>query len=240
MINAAILVRQFGEGRICISADRISGYLTGHGEGHIPLWRKIIEWTSQKYPEEIPIIAWVGNAEYSSYESIKDAKYVSVYSKTIEDLARDDLSFYDLIYFTGLPSSVYSDVAQKLKTFVEDGGGIVVEDPNRGGENINVISAIDSVYCASIQRPTYSFAYWTTSGLSHYIYDSDAKVSFMTTLDSSDITSDWSILMSSEETTSVIATMPTTAVNETIAQASSEFGLSFISSMKNGVVILES
>ena len=239
MSNAAIFVREYGEGRICISSDRISGYLTGHGEGHIPLWRKIIEWTSQKYPEEIPNIALIENAEYSSYESVKDAKYISVWQKTIEDLARDDLSVYDLLYFTGLPNSIYSDVTQKLKVFVENGGGIVIEDPNRGGEIINVISAIDSVYCSSSQRPSYSFAYWTVLGLSHYIYDSDAKISFMTTLDSSYITSDWSILMSDIETKNTVATIPTSAAYETMASASAEFGLSYISAMQDGIVTLE-
>ena len=239
MIYAAILVKQFGEGRICISSDRISGYLSGHGEGHIPLWRKIIEWTSQKYTDEIPNVALVENASYSAYESVKDLKYISVYRKTVEDLARDPLSFYDLIYFSGLPDSVYPEVALSLRTFVENGGGIVVEDPNRGGENINVISAIDSIYCLSTQRPTYSFANWTVSGLAHYIYDQDAKVSFMTTLDTTYIPSDWSVLMSNIPTKTSVSTSATASVYETIAKTGSEFGLSFVSSMQNGVVILE-
>ena len=46
-IYAAIIVRQYAEGRICITSDRIGGYLSTDG-GSLSLWRNLLEWTSQK------------------------------------------------------------------------------------------------------------------------------------------------------------------------------------------------
>jgi hypothetical protein len=135
---------------------------------------------------------------------------------------------------------VSSIVTQKVEVFVEDGGGLIVERPDRSREDINILRDIEDVYCFSSERLLLSGAYWTIDGGNHYLFDSEAEISFMSTLRQSDFSVDWTILMTNVP--NIVTTTTTTVPNESVVfdqNSASEFHISYLISMQNGVVMLD-
>jgi len=232
--------REYGEGRIFIHTDRIGGYKTGHGDNPKEFWRKILEWTSKKNPDQLIRLGLVINTQPAASDKIHSFKPISVKKLSMSDLATQDLSQFDCIYFVGLSQSVSSKVTQKIKTFVENGGGLAIEYPNRGGEYINILRSIEDLYCYSSERPLTENAYWTIDGGNHYVFYNPAEISFMSTLRQSDFSASWDILMTNIQN---FVTTTTTTAPDTILDfdqhSGSEFAVSFISSMQDGVAFLE-
>ena len=48
----AMATRDYGEGKILIHTDRLSGKNSSSGQNNLSFWRDIIEFTSSKYPRE--------------------------------------------------------------------------------------------------------------------------------------------------------------------------------------------
>ena len=239
-VIVAMASREYGEGRVFIHTDRIGGFGTGHGDNPKEFWRKILEWTSKKTSNELIKVGLVINTQPSASDKIRSMVPISVDKLSISNLATVDLSQYDCIYMVGLPNSVSSVVTLKLEAFVENGGGLLIEYPNRGAEDINVLRNIEGIYCYSSERLFTTNAYWTIDGGNSYVFDDNAQISFMSTLRQKDFSEEWTILMTNVP--NVVTTTTTTSPNEVLTfdqNSGSEFVVSFISAMQNGIVILE-
>lgn len=232
----SLATRQYGEGRLTIVTDRVGGYRTGHGNDISPFWRKILEWTGQRGVNEtvrLGIIIsdftdyakFLSNIKNVSFEVI-DLPYVSMF----------DVSKFDIIYFIGLPESVGNEAHTKLNEYVVDGGGILVEVPDRGGEYINVLTSFDYIYCTAYQRPIFAKSYWTQSGRLHYSYDDTVNLVFMTTLESSAFSSAWDILTTETSTTfeEEINKINPPEI-KTLGSTASEFSISYLIAMQKGI-----
>jgi hypothetical protein len=237
MSNIALATRIYGEGRICIINDRISGYGTYHGVNSISFWRTLLEWTGQKLSKEILTIALLDNSEYKPLSILSEIYQTKIYNVSLQDISIKDLSKYDVLYVSGLPVNVSLESHQKIQQYVSNGGGIVIESPNRGDEDINILSSMDSVYCLSNDKPIQDNAYWTLKGKEHYIYDSDVKIGFFSTIERSSFNSNWDILMSDVSFSDVIPSFTQSSI-ETDSKGGSEFGISFVSAMDKGLCFI--
>ena len=235
---AALIVRQYGEGRIAVITDRVSGYKTYHGANPVTFWRQMLEWTAQRFEKEPLNIALVDNADQRALESLRELHQIRVTSLTLQDVAKRDLSPFHLLYVSGLPEEVSNDVHTRLETYVAGGGGLFIENPNRGSENINILTSMDNVYIDVTDRPLQEDAYWTSIGISHYMHYPTARVGFYSTLKPTDFGTEWSILMSDVETTT-IASNAESATITTDSNLGAEFGLSYVASMIKGIAIVE-
>jgi len=235
----SLAVRDYGAGHICIHTDRVGGVQTGHGENPIDFWRGLVGWTAKKNPNELIKIGLVINTDIHSAENLNNIKPVSVTTIEYSDLSTTTLSNYDCLYFVGLPSVVTTTLAANIATYVNNGGGLVIEYPNRGEEDINILSGIESLYCYSAERALDTLSYWTLDGINHPMFYSQAKITFMSTLRMLDFSTAWTILMSNIE--NLVTTTTTTSVHgyNLIGKASSIIGISYISTMQEGVVTLE-
>jgi hypothetical protein len=235
-VIAAVTVRQYGQGRILIHTDRVSAVQTGHGHNPTEFWRKVFEWTGQKNPGETISVGLIINTENASADRIHSFNPISVKKIKFNDLATKDISEFDLLYMVGLPDAVTANVAQKISQFVVNGGGLILESPDRGGEYINVLSDIENVYVYSAQRLLTSLAYWTNDGVNHYIYYPDISMTFMVTIKASDLSSHWTILMSNIQNVNTTTTTTVTVLFDLGKTAASEFAVSFVSAMQKGLV----
>ena len=237
----AMASREYGEGRILIHTDRVGGVQTGHGENPSSFWREVLEWTSGKTSSENINIGLLINTKTHSANRLNSFNPSSVIKIDLPYIASQDLSDIDLIYVVGLPDLVSDVVTQKIADYVNDGGGLILEYPNRGDEAINILSGIEDVYCYSDERLLQTWAYWTIEGSQSDVFDPDAIIAFMSTLRQVDFSSYWTILMS--DVVAEVTTTTTTLAEEQapdLAKASgSEFGVSYISSMQKGIVQLE-
>jgi len=238
-IYVAMACRSYGEGRVLIHTDRLGAIQTGHGENDTAFWRNILDWTAKKSKEELIKVGLIINTKVHAAEKLHSVKPISITNISLYDLSVIDISSFDCLYMVGLPEGVTTDIADKIASFVESGKGLIIEYPNRGGEYINVLSSIESLYCYSSERPTKSLAYWTLDGINHDVYYEGAKVAFMSTLRQADFSTYWTILM-----TNVVNLVTTTTTTygdgfHVLGQVSSEFGISYISAMQNGIVTLE-
>ena len=232
----SLMTKEYGEGKICITTDRLSGYLTSHALASKDLWRKVLEWTGQRFNTELINVAVVNSAEMLPINYLDNFAPISYKNISLQDISTDnDLSEFDLIYFIGLPPLVADDCASAIEEYVENGGGILLEVPDRGGENINILRDIDYIYCASSNRPTYDFSYWTNSGKNSYVYSQDAIVNFYTTILFNDVNSDWDILMTDTPTNTPTVLNPVSIVGNTSAFIT----VGYSSVFKNGIVTLE-
>jgi len=239
-VLVSMACREYGEGRIFLHTDRIGGFKTGHGDNPKEFWRKILEWTSKKHTNELIKVGLVLNTIPDASDKINSLKPISVKKLSISELSTKNLSDFDCIYMVGLPSRVSSTVTQKIKTFVENGGGLILEYPNRSKENINVLRDIENIYCYSAERLIFTNSYWTLDGGEHYVFYNDAEISFMSTFKQEDFSSSWTILMTN--ISHAVTTTTTTASNVILdfdQTIGSEFSIGFISAMKNGIVFLE-
>jgi hypothetical protein len=165
---------------------------------------------------------------------------ISVVKMSVFDLANKDLSNFDCLYFVGLPVAISSNITQRIATFVNNGGGLVLEYPNNSHEYINVLSDIESLYCYSNERLLQKNAYWTIDGGNSYIFDFNADISFMSTFRQIDFSTYWTILMTNIQ--NIVTTTTTTAIGDIIVfdnKNASEFVVSFISSAQNGIITIE-
>lgn len=230
----SLMVREYSEGRICITTDRLSGYLTSHSFTSKDLWRNILEWTGQRFNSENITIGVVNSANMVPINYLDKFQPISYANIDLQYISINNLSQFDLIYFVGLPDLVSDDAATAIEEYVKNGGGVLIEVPDRGGENINVIRNIDSVYCTSSDRPIYYSSYWTTIGKGHQIYSSDAKVYFYSTILFDLVPSNWSILMTDTPSND---NSPILSKNITIiGSASSYVSIGYSNSFKNGIV----
>jgi hypothetical protein len=231
--------RQYGEGRIFIHTDRLAGAQTGHGANPKEFWRKVLEWTSSKNPKETIRVGLIINTKIYSADRINSFIPIKVQRFTISDLAVVDLSNIDCLYIVGLPDIVSSNVTGKIKTFVENGGGLVIEYPNRGGENINILANIENLYCNSGERPLQTYAYWTIDGGNSSVYHSNIDIAFMSDMRQVDFSLSWTILMTN--IVNAVTTTTTTSLEDAFdfgKSNESEFSISLIIAMQKGIVTL--
>lgn len=239
MTFAALAVRNYGEGKICIHTDKIGAIQTGHRDNPKIFWRKIFEWATGKKSNETIKVGLVINSKVQSADRIHSLKPINVQKINLSDIAIIDITKFDCLYFVGLPVLVDAIISFKIEKFVREGGGLILESPDRGGENINILADIEDVYCYSSEKPIDTYAYWTNEGMFHYVFYGAVSVSFMTTLREEDFSTSWSILMSDVENT---VTTTTSAVGQSFdfgAKSTFEFAVGFISSMQKGIVVLE-
>lgn len=233
-VYVSLACREYVEGRICLTSDKLSGFITNHGFCSRKLWRNVLEWTGQKFPEEIINVGVVVSTPIPTLDYLATFGMISYRVLTIEDLS-GDLSGIDILYFIGLPVSDISDV---MEEYVRYGGGILIECPDKVG-TINVLEDIETINITSIERPSYEISYWTEDGVDHPIYSNDAIVYFYSTLELNSF-SNWTILMSSVKNESLISNV-TGGGNvyvPTTSSATSEFGISYENYYKNGIVYL--
>ena len=237
MNNVSLATRRYGEGRICIVTDNISGYKTYHGRNQLGFWRKLIEWTGQRFDEEMLTVGLLDNSDLNPYSVLSELHNTKVFNITLQYISVEDISKYDILYISGLPNSVSDEVLQKIELYVRLGGGIAIEFPNRGDENINIISSIDNIYCISSGKPSQDNSSWTFAGVNSYFYYQNIKIGFCSKIEKSSFNSNWDILMSdinvSNDDGSFIGAI------EANADIGAEFGMSFISAMDKGIVFLE-
>jgi hypothetical protein len=238
MSNVALATRTYGDGRICIIADRISGYRTYHGLNSISFWRTLLEWVGQRLNKEILTVALLDNADYNPSYILSEIYQVKVFNVSLQDISTKDISKYDVLYVSGLPESVSIESKTKIQQYVASGGGLIIESPNRGNENINVLASIDSIYVLSHEKPLQINSYWTKNGMSHYIHDSDVKISFLSTIERSSFNSNWNILMSDVPVSEASISL-NQADLETDSKGGAEFGISFVSAMDKGICFID-
>jgi len=238
-VISAMAVREYGQGRIMIHTDRVNAVQTGHGHNPADFWRKIFEWVGQRNPGEVINVGIIINKPNESADRINGFPHIIADKIKFNDLATKDISEYDLIYMVGLPNSITSNIAQKISQFVESGGGLILESPDRGGEYINVMSDIENVYVYSAQRAITGLAYWTNDGVNHYVYYPEANMTFMVAIRLSDLSSNWTVLMSNVQNINTTTTTTATVLFDLAKNSASEFAVSFVSAMQKGLVEIE-
>lgn len=229
MSNVALITRQYGEGRICISAGSI-------GTASLVLPRRITEWVGQKFSSESIKIGAIVSLSHYDWSLLKSLNFTEINELTVHSLLHDSLSDYDLIYFIGLPDAFDQDVSERIAEYVRDGGGLLIDNPDRVGA-INVLSSVESINVESIQRPSISMSYWTERGKTHYTHTPFEYVDILSVINNTSLSNSWSILMSD-----VFAQASSINANVTISangQVGSEFGISYFCRMKHGLVMIE-
>jgi len=238
MTYVALAVRSYAEGRVLIHTDRIDGYQMGHGTNSKSFWRNVFNWTSKRFSREIINVGFL-SYNNNSGDKISTLEPISMRLMSLTDLATEDLSALDCLYFAGLPENVSEIVASNIEQFVREGGGLILESPDNGNENINVLSQIESVFCYSEQSPMENDAYWTLVGNSHYIFNG-VIMPFGVTLRESDFSGEWVILMSDVPSTVTTTTLPPSQYEYNFGNRGDfEFAVAFVSSMQNGIAMLE-
>ena len=236
----ALATRSYGEGKICIHTDRMGGVQTGHGDNPRGFWRRIFQWVSSKGANDLIRTGLVINTSINSADRINTFSPISVEKLTIPQLSFRDISGFDCLYIVGLPEEVSDNVTSKIEEFVREGGGLILEYPNNGGENINILRDVEEIFCYSAERILYTYAYWTIVGGEHPIFDGDVDIAFMSTLRQSDFSSNWNVLMTDvpHTVTTTTVTSPDQALDFGKSSAS-EFGISYTTAMQKGIVTLQ-
>jgi hypothetical protein len=93
--------------------------------------------------------------------------------------------------------------------------------------------------CHSADRLLFTNSYWTIDGGNHYIYYDPVEISFMSTLRQNDFSEEWTILMSNIPNVVITTTTGNENILDFNLSSGSEFVISFISSMQNGIVEIE-
>ena len=123
---AAIVVREYGEGRICIHTDNIGAIQTGHHINPRSFWRGIFEWTAGREPSENIKVGLVISRQAEAVDRISSFNPITVKRIDLSDIALGKIGQFDLLYFNGLPASVSADVSSQIEMFVEAGGGVII------------------------------------------------------------------------------------------------------------------
>jgi len=238
MSYVALAVREYGNGRICISSDRLSGYLSPQGRPVLSFSRKLLEWVGQKLSGEIINLGVINSAQIQYSTVLQALPYIQFKDVDLQSIGIEDLEQFELLYFVGLPDIVSSEIKSKIEEYVANGGGVFVEVPDRGAENINVLDGIESIYCTAYAAPTYSGSFWTSDGAAHYMFNSSVSLGFLTTIEDSALSNNWTILISNVETTFENNPNETQPPLEIIGSVGAEFGISYFGSMINGIVVI--
>jgi hypothetical protein len=233
MNYVALAIRKYGMGRISIITDKISGIKTYSGKNKTIFWKKLLCWCSQKYQKEIINI---GILDFSKSNLILELNQIHNIIATKIELNNFCLNKLNLLYFSGLPLFLDDKIKFQIKQFVENGGGVLIENPNIEKQNINAIEMIDNIYVHSINRPNHGIAYWTQSGFKSEIYENDINIEFLSCLKREVFNNKWEILLSDIKFSDLNYDNTDYINNSTGA----EFGISFISSMNNGLTKIDS
>lgn len=238
IVYVSLATREYGEGRICLTTDKLSGYLTIHGQDGIGLWRNVLEWTGQRFSYENINIGVIRTSTVESLSYLNLFDQVSYTEINVDDLL-GDISSFNLLYFVGLPDSLEltTPIRNVIELYVRSGGGVLIEAPFHPEENINVLTSIEDVYCSSIQVPSYTLSYWTTDGKAHYAYSENSFVGFYSTLENTSFSSNWTLLMTNID--NKIEKTFKVKYYETVSNCSSEFGIGYVNALKNGIITIE-
>ena len=236
MSNVALASRLYGEGRIVVITDRIGAQWGGSGHNSDYFWRRLIEWNSKKNPGENIKSAIVLNDNTNYKSRIKNLRPIEFAQIDLQFISRGLLNRFDLLYFIGLPESISDESLNEITKFVNNGGGLLIENPNIVG-NINVLSSIDSVNVESIQRPSLSSGYWTNAGIRSYFYDEQAKIRFFSKIPGSSFNNNWRLLVNNIPNNSFEEDGDQNIATDTSIY--SEFGVSNFNKFVNGIVVLE-
>lgn len=231
---AAIIVRQYAEGRICITTDRVGGYLSIDG-GSLSLWRNLFEWTSQKSSFETIKVGVINSNQIPYRSKLESLAPISFQEITVNRITYGNISEFDVLYFIGLPPSE-SDLENTIEDYVKNGGGVYIEVPDQDGE-IELLKEIESVSCYSSNRTLFTKAYWTPDGKQHYAYVEPVFVGFLSTLDVADFSSVWVPLMTNEQSVEEIIIPDVSII--TNDKIGSEFGVGYTVAMQHGIVEID-
>ena len=238
MSYVALAVRNYGDGRICIHTDRMGAIHTGHSENIDYFWRKLFEWVSAHKPGESIKVGLIVNVDTYNLNKFSTCNPISVSKITMSEIPFVDLDNFDCLYVMGLPTSASILVQNKIAEYIENGGGLILEYPNRGQEYINILLGIENLWCYSDQRPVDGLAYWTEGSESHYVYYENIALAFMSTMRAQDFSDNWDLLMVD---TAYTINSTTTLLDGTVSynkKTMSEFGISYLCSMQKGIVIV--
>ena len=233
-VYVSLACRSYIEGRICLTSDRLGGFITNHGFCSVGLWKNVLEWTAQKYPNELIRVGVVESFSVPTIDYLSAFGQVSYQLIDTEYIATNSLSEFDLLYFIGLPLAIDSSI---IEQYVRNGGGVLIECPDQAG-SINILDGIETINITSIERPSYGISYWTNDGTSHPIFSSDAHVYFYSTLNL-DSLSNWTILMSSAQNNAITNSLSGSVFVPTIGSSSSEIGFSYENYYKDGIVSID-
>jgi hypothetical protein len=240
-MKVALITREYVNGRIAITTDRLGGFRTGNGFSLSSFWRTLIRWSGQRSDNENVNVAILKSLE-TSYENflsrINGVNYTEINEEYILSIGLDE---FDAVYFIGLPKGeISSDFPDAIEEYVNNGGGLIIESPDKNGE-IEILSAIDSVNVSSIKRPSHDTAFWTQTGIDSDVYVKEyTNSSFMVEIKDSDFSNDWSILLSDIETvTEELETQDKILEQDYSSRLFQEFSIGFIVGISEGTVYLE-
>jgi len=235
----SLITKEHLNGRVAITTDRLGGFRTGHGTTPTTFWSNLLRWTSKSLKDESVYVGVVKNVEtyYENYlNSLSGVAFKEISTEYLERFGADE---FDVVYFIGLPLNSPDSIPDLLETYVAGGGGLIFESPDIEGE-IELLSSIDSIEVASTARPTQDLASWTNFGVSSDIYTPNMSSSFMVTINQSDLPEEWNVELSDIPTSKLPENN-----DEELSQfnydsnAIQEFGVSFVTGMKDGLVTLE-
>lgn len=234
----SLLTKEYGSGRVAITADRLGGYRTSTGQGDKDFWKKLLKWTGKKMPNETVHIGIIKSVETNYQSFLSTINSITFQRITLGYLSIFGPNNFDVIYFIGLPPSHSSNMPSILEEYVRNGGGLIFESPNVSGE-ISLLEEIDTITIASSNRPLYEKSYWTLNGVSSDIYTPEYFSPFMTTIEESSVPTGWNILLSDIQTIEEVIEEENDYTFEYDNFATTEFGIGFSISMKNGLVTIE-
>lgn len=243
----ALAYKEFGEGKVLIHTDRLDGYLTGHAANSNEFWRKVLEFISGMSTQDFIKIGFVCVGDINYVNSISGISQTIVSKINYSDIGYINLNDFSCLYFAQLPEKTNVSINDKIMQFVVGGNGLIIETPNRTGEYINILQPMDDVLCYSSMPAPAKKSYWYVDGKANYIYDPSVNMAFMSSMLKTDFTSGWHFLMGStpvDVASEVIVEngQVVTNVLSNVAlsgKSSSEFQVSFLSTMKNGVVTIK-
>jgi len=236
MTNIALASRTYGEGRIVLLTDRLGSSVGFKGTNSDYFWRRLLEWNGKKSPGNKISIAVVVNENVNYRSKIRRLRPIEFSEIDLQFISRGLLSQFDICYFIGLNDEVNSNVKDELQEFVDNGGGLLIENPNIKGP-IEILENIDPIEVTSIQRPNLTSGYWTTKGLNSYFYDETAKLRFLSTIKYSALNSNWSVLITDNFNDSFSDVDLQNINAETTVY--SEFGVSNLNKFVDGIILLE-
>jgi len=237
----SLITRDYLNGRLAITTDRLGGFRAGNGNKSETFWSNLIIWAGKKEPGETVRVGVV-KSEETHYETFLSSLERITYEEINEEyLAKNGSEEFDVLYFISLKKQNTPDILPNvLEEYVRNGGGLIIESPDIEGE-IGIISEIDSVSVRSVTRPSYDSAFWSNKGFNSPIYSADNyAASFMVEIREEDFSVDWDILLSDVEVTREVFDNEGTVDSYEYSERSfQEFSIGFAIVTKNGAVFLD-
>ena len=97
MNYASLITKSYGQGRLCISTDRINN--VPYSDNPV-FWRNLLEWISQKSENDIITIGILNSAQIDYW-----GRLLKIPNIMIVDFNSNILENIDIVYYIGLPSS---------------------------------------------------------------------------------------------------------------------------------------